>query len=297
MNVFAAALLISSLAIPALCQTADAPAPQDETQRSTLEVRPGPPAIKDKDLWEKAGYLHPFKRMPKYILEDQKAIWTSPFHTAKSDAKWWAIFGTATAALIATDKRTVKALPNTSEQVRLGTYASNLGAAYSLIPISAGFYFLGTAAGSERFRETGMLGFEALIDSTIVEMAIKSVTDRARPLESDGKGHFWDGSNGPWNASFPSGHAINTFALASVFAHQYHDHIYVPIVAYALASTVVGARMAARRHFASDLVVGSALGWFIGDFVYGKRHNRDLDYKPTLAEKVLTHVRIGGGVY
>ena len=79
--------------------------------------------------------------MPKYILQDQKAIWTSPFHTAKSDAKWWVIFGVATGALIATDKWTEKQFPNTNAQVRLGNYTSNLGAAYTLIPISAGFYF------------------------------------------------------------------------------------------------------------------------------------------------------------
>src|ERR1700727_212035 len=75
-------------------------------------------AIKDQDLWEKTGSLHPFRRMPRYILQDQKAIWTSPVHTAKSDIKWWALFGAAAGALIATDKYTEKQLPNTREQVR-----------------------------------------------------------------------------------------------------------------------------------------------------------------------------------
>ena len=60
------------------------------------EVKPGPEVIKNKDLWERTGYFHPFVRMPRYILDDQKSIWTSPFHTAKSDLKYWAIFGAAT---------------------------------------------------------------------------------------------------------------------------------------------------------------------------------------------------------
>src|SRR5206468_301187 len=85
---------------------------QGEAQRSTLEVKPGPPVIKQKDLWEGTGYFHPFVRMPKYILQDQKAIWTSPFHTAKADVKYWAIFGVATAAFVTTDRWTVKHLPN-----------------------------------------------------------------------------------------------------------------------------------------------------------------------------------------
>ncbi len=62
---------------------------------STLEVKPGPPAIKAKDLYEGPGYIHPFGRMPRYILSDQKAIWTSPFHNGKRNIKYWAIFGGA----------------------------------------------------------------------------------------------------------------------------------------------------------------------------------------------------------
>ena len=59
---------------------------QDSAKRSTLDVEPGSPAIKQKDLWDGTGYFHPFLRMPKYILQDQKAIWSSPFHTIKKDA-------------------------------------------------------------------------------------------------------------------------------------------------------------------------------------------------------------------
>jgi hypothetical protein len=40
-------------------------------------------------------------------------------------------------------------------------------------------------------------------------------------------------------------------------------------------------------------VAGSALGWFIGDYTYGRRHNRDLDQKPTVAQKLLDHVHLG----
>jgi hypothetical protein len=35
------------------------------------------------------------------------------------------------------------------------------------------------------------------------------------------------------------------------------------------------------------------MGWFIGDYVYGRRHNPELDKKP-IVYKILDHVRIGG---
>jgi len=257
-----------------------------------LEISPGEKAIKEKDLWTESGIFHPFVRMPKFIVRDQVNIWTSPFHTAKADAKYWAIFGAATATLIATDKWTVKQLPNTNGQRRLGRYTSNVGAAYTLVPLSAGFYFLGSAFHNERFRETGLLAFETLIDTTIVETVLKAATHRARPLEGNGEGHFWDASGSVWNASFPSGHAINTFALASIFAHQYRG-VTVPIISYSLATLVVGARVAAQRHFPGDVIAGAAMGWFIGDYVYGKRHNPALDEKKPISWRILDHVRWG----
>lgn len=267
---------------------------EGRSDRSVVHVQPGPEAIKNKDLWEKTGYFHPFLRMPKYILQDQKAIWTSPFHTAKSDVKWWIIFGTVEAALLATDKWTIKQFPNTAFQQHLGNDFSAIGAGYTLIPIGASFYLLGTARGNERFREAGILSFEALIDATIVETLVKVATDRARPLEANHRGGFWESTGSLWNASFPSGHAINSFALASVFAHEYPHSWWVKIVAYGGASIVVGARLAARKHFPGDVFAGSVMGWFIGDYVYGKRHNDDLDAKPSLSRKILDHVHFGG---
>ncbi|HWB86955.1 MAG TPA: phosphatase PAP2 family protein [Bryobacteraceae bacterium] len=298
---FAACLLSSVLPWSVLCQTTpgveneiaqQSAEPEEKTPGATLPTKQGPPTIKNKDIVE-TKTAAPFKRMPHYVLQDQGSIWTSPFHTKRNEIKWWAIFGGATAALIATDKYTVKEFPNTTDQVAVGTWSSRIGAAYSLIPISAGFYLLGTKTHDQKFRETGILCFETLIDTTIVETIVKSATDRARPLESDGKGHFWDSSGGPYNASFPSGHAINTWALASVIAHEYSNHKIVPVLAYGFASIVVVARLAARKHFPGDVVAGGVTGWFIGDYVYGRRHNPNLDEKASAVQKVLAHVRIG----
>jgi len=272
-------------------QTARKP-PQDEAQRSAIEVKPGPAVIKQKDLWDRTGYLHPFVRMPKYILQDQKAIWTSPFHTAKSDIKFWAIFGGATAALVATDRWTAKQLPNSSAQVSVSTWTSRFGAAYFLVPVSGAFYFVGTGTHDDRFRETGLLAFESLIDVNLVAEAVKLTADRARPFQGNGKGGFEDGPT-RWSSGFPSGHAISSWTMASIIAHQYPHPRVIPVIAYGLATVVVASRVGARQHFPGDVVAGSAMGWFIGDYVYGRRHNRELDGKRTFAQKLLDHVSIG----
>jgi membrane-associated phospholipid phosphatase len=280
--------------VAVLCAWVQSAFAQNPPDPTAIHVKPGAQVLKDKDLWEKTGYLHPFKRMPKYVWQDQKAIWSSPFHTAKPDAKWWAIFGGATGALIAADKHLDRRLPNTPDQVNLGISGSDFGTAYALIPISAAFYFLGTAKHDERFRETGMISFETLIDTTLIETLIKSATNRARPLEANGNGGFGDGAHGVLNSSFPSGHSINTFGVASVFAHEYHRIWWVKVLAYGYAATVVASRVAARKHFPSDVVAGGAMGWFVGDYNYAKRHNPDSDEKPGVMQKLLAHVQIGG---
>lgn len=268
-----------------------AQAPQGSENRSALAVKPGEPSIKDKDLFEKTGVWHPLTRLPRFVISDQKRIWTSPFHTSKQDIKYWVIFGGATGALIAFDEKIQEKAPNPRWLVNLGTKGSYLGASYTLIPLSAAFYFTGSKTGNERFREAGLMSFEALIDSTLVEEALKIVTDRERPLVGSGEGRFFN-SPTRWNSSFPSGHSINTFALASVFAHEYHDKLWVKVLCYAYAGTVAGARLAADKHFPSDTLAGGAMGWFIGDYVYGRRHNAELDHKPTVAQRILDHIEI-----
>src|SRR5216683_1805842 len=52
------------------------------------------------------------RRFFRNILQDQRAIWTSPLHLEREDAKWLAPLSLSTAALIATDRRTAGALHN-----------------------------------------------------------------------------------------------------------------------------------------------------------------------------------------
>ena len=40
------------------------------------------------------------------------------------------------------------------------------------------------------------------------------------------------------------------------------------ITAYSLAGIVSLSRIAAQKHFASDIAAGGAMGWFIGRYVY-----------------------------
>jgi membrane-associated phospholipid phosphatase len=206
------------------------------------------------------------KVIARDIVGDQKQIWTSPFRIKRQNAKWWVIFGAATGALIATDRLTTQQLPKTGHPVAFSRDVSQLGAVYTLVPLTGGLYLTGALTGGSKLRDTGLLGGEALVDSLIVSEVFKVATGRQRPMEGDGGVHFFHGSD-----AFPSGHTIGSFAFASVIAHRYHDNRAVVVLAYGLATMVGAARFGARQHSASDIVAGGVMGWFIGKQVTDRR--------------------------
>jgi membrane-associated phospholipid phosphatase len=66
--------------------------------------------------------------------------------------------------------------------------------------------------------------------------------------------------------SFPSGHSIAAFSVATVFARRYPTHRWLPYVAYGLAATVGFSRVSLSAHFPSDVFLGAALGVAVSRF-------------------------------
>jgi membrane-associated phospholipid phosphatase len=211
------------------------------------------------------------KRFFKNILHDQRAIWTSPFRLGRGDAKWAVPLGLSTAALLATDQETDE-FGRGRRRISLSRDVSLAGSTYGTAGVAAAFYLAGRATGNARARETGLLGGEALIDGGIVFSVLKNVSQRQRPDHDEGQGEFFEGGH-----SFPSGHATSAWALATVIANEYRDRRAVQIGAYGLATAVSVSRFTGRNHFLGDVLVGSAIGYGIGRYVYRTHHDPALD--------------------
>ena len=208
----------------------------------------------------------------KNILRDQKAIWTAPFHLHGDDARWLVPLGLGTAALIATDRSSADEIAESQDQLSPSRAISYIGSAYGVASIAGTFYLAGRFTHNQRARETGVLGAEAIIDSVIVATAVKEITQRSRPRAGRSRGDFFDGGT-----SFPSGHSIQAWSLATVIANEYHDRRLVQFTAYGLATAVSVARFTGRNHFLSDVLVGSAMGYGIGRYVYHAHHIKRSD--------------------
>jgi len=207
------------------------------------------------------------KEFFKNILRDQKAIWTAPFRIHNADTKWILPSAIGTMALITTDRITGDEVAELDHFRKASRIISYPGSTYGAATVAASFYLLGRKQNDNRAREAGILSAEASIDSLIVVSALKGITQRARPRTGRERSEFFDGGD-----SFPSGHSAQVWAVATIIANEYHDHRAVQVAAYSIASAVSVARFTSGKHYLSDAVVGSVLGYGIGKYVYRTHH-------------------------
>jgi len=207
----------------------------------------------------------------KNILKDQKAIWTAPFHLERSDAKWGVPAGIGLMALITTDRITGDDAFGWNRPLKASRTISYAGSVYGLGAVATTFYLIGRKTDNYRARETGLLSAEALVNSVIAGAALKGITQRARPMAGVERSEFFDGGS-----SFPSGHSTQAWAVAAVIASEYKHRPAVRIAAYGIASAVSVARFTGHKHYLSDVVAGSAMGYAIGKFVFNA-HHREAD--------------------
>jgi hypothetical protein len=207
--------------------------------------------------------------LPKAILHDQIGMWTSPSKARLSDATWLVPLGGLTAAFLVTDSDFSRHLSNNPNTISRYRKFSDYGA-YSMVGGAGGLYFMGLMSHNEHQRETGFLSGEAAVDSLIAVEALKLATGRQRPYQDSGNGHFWKAG-----ASFPSEHSAAVWSIAGIVAHEYPSP-FIKLLSYGLASAVSVARIGAKEHFPSDVLVGAAIGYLTSEYVFRKHHNPEL---------------------
>jgi membrane-associated phospholipid phosphatase len=206
------------------------------------------------------------------IIQDQASIWTAPFRVDSHKAKWLLPFAAVTGGLIATDRQTSNWVGRRGGLPIISHDVSWFGKAYTTGGVAAAFYLAGRAFHNEKARETGLLAGEALIDTGIVTEGLKLVSRRARPNAGNERAEFFEGGS-----SFPSGHSSTVWAVATVIAYEYHKNPFIKYGAYAAATAVSMSRFSGRNHFLSDIVIGSAIGFGVGRFVYRNHHDPNVD--------------------
>lgn len=225
------------------------------------------PASVDREIgWKKLG---------PNIIEDQKSIWLFPRHLAKGRylVPTAAFVLTGLTLTVAADPPVAHSLRNTATFNGFNHAVSSTATSAAILGAPVALYGASLIRKDSKMGNTALLAGEAVADAEILTAVFKPALSRWRPSSIQPNGNFADtfaeGGNrfsGDHN-SFPSGHTIGAFAVATVVSRRYgHPHRWVPILAYGGAALIGFSRLTASAHYPSDVFVGAVLGYSISRF-------------------------------
>lgn len=175
--------------------------------------------------------------------------------------KWELPIAAATGLLIAEgDQPAANRIQGTSIET-LSRRWSNIGL-YSELAIPGIMWGAGCLEHKPTLRDNGLTVLTAIGTALAMDGVLKVSFNRQYPYTVNSRGEFWEGGR-----SFPSGHATISFAFASAIAQRYPHNRWIKWGAYALAAGVALSRYPGKKHYFSDILVGSTLGYVVGSSV------------------------------
>lgn len=214
---------------------------------------PGPPP--------RRGLLRDGLYAGEVLFHDAAYIATSPLRLTGRQALVWGGLLATTVVLYNNDQGIRDAVHESREQSGLkwfhegGEFFEPVGH----MGVMNKFYFAGLAVsyGVGSDKATRIFGeiIEAHFIAGLGKVAIQSLAGRARPYEESGS-RSWGNEDA---TSFPSGHAINIFELATVLSHH-ANRPWFTAAAYSVAVAVGVQRVASDAHWPSDVFLSAAFG-------------------------------------
>jgi membrane-associated phospholipid phosphatase len=208
------------------------------------------------------------------VLRDQKTIWTFPGKLARGDDwKPTLVIAAAAGGLVALDPHDTPYFRTTTKFSEFNRGLSGTNALIGTALVPASFYALGLVRKDSYATHTALLAGESAVDAGILGWALETATGRLSPGAIPPGGSYsdtWFKTYRPIlhaGGSFPSEHTIAAFSVATVFAHRYGKHRWVPWAAYGAATLVGFSRITLQAHFPSDVFAGAAFAYLISRFV------------------------------
>lgn len=212
---------------------------------------------------------------PRNVLDDQKAIWTSPVHIPTHDLVWLLPLAGAEGAAIATDHHTMNSVVSHDPDFNQDNVNFSNAAIGSFIAFPVAMYGYGRWEQHPHAEEAGILGGEAILDGVVVEQGMKLIFWRERPALDNARGHFFQ-SNAGIDSSFPSSHAVLAWSEAAALAGEYPS-LWAKAGLYSVATGISLTRIMGQQHFPGDVLAGSAAGWLVGHYVVRAHHRHNLE--------------------
>lgn len=141
-----------------------------------------------------------------------------------------------------------------------------LGSPFLHIGLAAAVYGGGIIADSPKYKELGEMLGESVLLADATTFVLKQAIGRGRPFAADDRGRFRPFRFKGDYDSMPSMHTASSFAMASVLSAASENYL-AKFAYYAAAAFVGFSRMYEDKHWASDIVLGAAVGELCGRVV------------------------------
>jgi len=212
-----------------------------------------------------------WRLLPTNFLDDQRAMWLFPVQLAHGH-HWLptiSIIG-FTAGLIVADPHDAPYFRRSRTYIDFNSSFSKIATGAELAAAPTFLYLTGLAIKDSYAQKTALFAGEAAADGMVFYGITQFATHRRRPIEIPPDGNFsdtfWEGHKGIISNSFPSGHAIEAFGIATVIARRYRKHRWVPWLAYGAAAVICFSRITIQSHFPSDVFLGAAIGYTVARY-------------------------------
>lgn len=224
------------------------------------------------------------------VCDDVWYVASSPFRISKEDALQLSVLTMITTAFINTLDEPIDTefitegsdaegddglLFAGKELAKIGYAYDKISRQYFLAGLSGSMIAGGIIFKDEKLLKTSFLTIESYIITKAITAFGKGLFGRSRPYTEKGPNdfNFFKFSSKHKFQSMPSGHTSGVFSMMTVIAKQY-DEWWIKIPVYTLSVAVALQRIDDQQHWASDVIVGGAIGYWVGSTLVNKHKKK-----------------------
>ena len=232
---------------------------------------------------ENHGFI---QKITSPVYDDVRAVISSPARMTKTDVLRLSAFTLITAGFIyrydgqideAFYRDTGKLNYNNGLLVlgknlaKVGNVYNTIKPVYFLTGLTSAILLGGVIAQDSKLVDTARLMSESFLITGAFTTFGKVLFGRSRPFMEKGPHdfHFFEYRMRNRFLSMPSGHSSSIFSVMTVIANQY-PHWWIRLPAYTFCVSVALQRIDAHQHWASDVIVGGAIGYWVGKTLVNK---------------------------